>query len=71
MNLTDEQIIRAYAKATNNRPMTTDGSGQARTFIGALFDEMTPAGYLDPDGAFHAEEWEASADCEPVYRRYE
>lgn len=69
--LTDEQIKRAYAKATNNLPMSAVGSRQARAFIGALFDEMTPAGYLDPDGTFHAEEWEASADCEPVYRRPE
>lgn len=69
MKLTDEQIKRAYAKATNNRPMATEGTEQARAFISAIFDELSPAGYTD-GVHFAEEEWELENPV-AVYRRPE
>lgn len=43
----------------------------ARAFIEAVFDALPVAGYLDPDGGFAQEEWEAAADCVEVFRRPE
>lgn len=70
--MTDEQIAAIYLKATGiDISRVARGLGQAHAFLKELFDALPIAGYLDPDGTMHAEEWEASADCEPVYRRPE
>ena len=71
MNLTDDQIRESYRATGLTYDMTEHHLKQAKLFISAVFDRLTPAGYIDPDGTLHAEEWEASADCEPVFRRPE
>ena len=65
--MTDEQIIRAYDKATGGRPMSPEGLDQARRFIAAVFDELSPVGYMDGD-TFAQEEWELQYP-EAIYRR--
>lgn len=68
--MTDDQIRKAYVRATGiTAEMGEPQMTQARAFIRTIFDMAEPAGHLDPDGTCHAEEWEASADCEPIYRR--
>ena len=67
--MTDDQIRKAYRAAGPTYEMTDIHITQARAFIRTIFDMAEPAGYLDPDGTLHLEEWEASADCEPIYRR--
>ena len=68
--MTDDQIRTAYARATGITAVMGElQMTQARAFIRTIFDMAEPAGYLDPDGTLHLEEWEASADCEEVFRR--
>lgn len=43
----------------------------ARAFIEVVFDALPVAGYLNPDGGFAQEEWEAGADCVEIFRRPE
>lgn len=70
--MTDEELNTIYMKATGiDIGRIPGGLTLARAFVVALFDWLTPAGYLDPDGTMHAEEWEAGADCEQVFRRPE
>jgi hypothetical protein len=71
MKLTDDQIRAAYLKTGANYTMTEHHMRQAKLFIGFIFDVLEPDAHLDPDGTMHIEEWEASADCEPLYRRPE
>lgn len=69
--LTDDLLRAAYRETGLKYDMNDDQLRQARIFILATFDRLTPAGYLDPDGSFAEEEWAASADCEPVFRKPE
>lgn len=68
--MTDDQITAVYQKALGLHldPVNLE---RARKFIDALFDALPVAGYLDPDGGFAQEEWEAGADCVEVFRRPE
>ena len=59
MILTDEQIARAYMKATG-RNIAPNMREEGRAFIRAVFDELTPT----LDG------WETECG-EPLYRRPE
>lgn len=68
--MTDEQIAAAYRKSSGiDISRVPNGIAMARAFIEAVFDALPIAGYRDPDDSFHLEELEASADCEPMYRR--
>ena len=70
--MTDQQLCDIYRKATGIELAGNQrGLEQGHAFIEALFDALPVAGYLDPDGTLHTEEWEASADCEEVFRRPE
>jgi len=65
--MTDDQIRKAYRAAGPTYEMTDIHITQARAFIAALFDDLTPAGYLD-GATFAQEEWELQHP-EALYRR--
>ena len=70
--MTDDQIRIAYEKASGiDIGRVANGIALARAFINEVFNTLPVAGYLDPDGTMHTEEWEAGADCEEVFRRPE
>ena len=66
--MTDAKISEIYRKALG-RNIAPHHVFEAKQFINFLFDELEVAGYLDPDGTFSQEEWDASADCEEVFKR--
>lgn len=70
--MTDEQIAAAYLKASGiDISRVPNGIAMARAFIEVVFDALPVAGYLNPDGGFAQEEWEAGADCVEIFRRPE
>lgn len=67
--MTDAEIRATYEKAIG-RPMSQPHHvAEARAFIAAIFDALTPAGFID--GAVFAEEEWMVIDPTPIYRKPE
>lgn len=66
--MTDTDIKNAYLRATG-RYLSENLLSEARAFIGAIFDNLTPAGFID--GAEFAEEEWMLTNPTPLYRKPE